>query len=157
MSALSRSLCYGRSALGTSAHRHTARTLCIAMTRLTHLFTALAFAGLLCGATITACGGNRTSPGEMPPLAPKPELVRPNAIPMPGAAANDPTVAKGATSQPSPVFQAADDKLLADQPTSAPADAGTSDSAPAPLPPLRDASIPADSRMEPILQKDGGR
>jgi hypothetical protein len=128
------------------------------MTRLTHLFTALAFTGLLSGAAITACGGNRTSPGEMPPLAPRPELVRPNAIPMPGAALkSDRTVARGPTSQPSPVFQAADDKTLTDQPTSAPADAGTSDSASAPLPPLRDASVPADSRMEPILQRDGGR
>jgi len=156
VSALRRSLCERRSALGTSAHRHTARTLSIAMTRLTHLFTALAFAGLLTAAIITACGGNRTSPGEMPPLAPKPELVRPNAIPMPGAASGKDKVATGPRS-PSPVFQASEDKPLADQPTAAPADAGTSDSASAPLPPLRDGSIPADSRMEPILQRDGGR
>lgn len=157
MPALRRSLCYPRSASGRFTYRHSARTLCIVMTRLTHLFTALAFAGLLTGATLTACGGNRTSPGEMPPLAPRPELVRPNAMPIPGAASSNDARAKVA-SAPSPVYQAAGaDKPLADQPTSAPADAGTSDSGTAPLPPLRDASVPADSRMEPILQRDGGR
>jgi hypothetical protein len=127
------------------------------MTRLTHLLTALGFAGLLAGATITACGGTRTSPGEMPPLAPAPELVRPNAIPM-GAASRKETRTTVAQGPASPVFQAAgNDKPLGDQPTGAPADAGTSDSSGAPLPPLRDGSIPADSRMEPILLRDGGR
>jgi hypothetical protein len=130
----------------------------VVMTRLTHLLTALGFAGLLAGATITACGGTRTSPGEMPPLAPKPDMLRPNAIPMASAtSANDarPTVVKGPIG---PVFQAAgNDKPLGDQPTGAPADAGTSDSASAPLPPVPDGGIPADSRMEPILQRDGGR
>jgi len=95
----------------------------------------------------------------MPPLAPPPDMVRPNAMPMPGAASpNDarPKVAKRPISQPGPVYQASA-QLLDDQPTGAPTDAGTSDSAGAPLPPLRDGSIPADSRMEPILQRDGGR
>jgi hypothetical protein len=127
------------------------------MTRLTHLLTALGFAGVLAGATVAACGGNRTSPGEMPRLAPAPDMVRPNAIPMSAASRND-TRSKVAQGPIGPVFQAAgNDKPLADQPTGAPADAGTSDSASAPLPPLRDANIPADSRMEPILQRDGGR
>ena len=128
------------------------------MTRLTHLFTALALTGAFTAATITACGANRTSPGEMPPLAPPPDMVRPNAMPMPGAASrNDarPKVAKAPISQPGPVYQAS--AQLDDQPTGAPADAGTSDSAGAPLPPLRDGSIPADSRMEPILLHDSGR
>src|SRR6185503_10571175 len=129
MSALGRSLCYRRSALGTFAHRHTARTPCIVMTRLTHLFTALALTGAFTAATITACGANRTSPGEMPPLAPPPDMVRPNAMPMPAASRNDarPKVAKAPISQPGPVYQAS--AQLDDQPTGAPADAGTSDSA----------------------------
>jgi hypothetical protein len=76
------------------------------MTRLTHLLTALGFAGLLAGATIAACGGNRTSPGEMPRLAPAPELVRPNAIPV-GAASRNDARSKVAQGPINPVFQAA--------------------------------------------------
>ena len=120
------------------------------MTRVTHLLSTLTLAALCAGAAIAACGG-RSSPGEMPRLAPQPETVRPNAMPMTGAVS-------AAQPQPSPVFRGADDvQPLADQPTAAPGDAGTSDSATAPLPPLHDGSIPADSRMEPILQGDGGR
>jgi hypothetical protein len=120
------------------------------MTRLTHLLSTLTLAALCAGAAIAACGG-RSSPGEMPRLAPPPETVRPNAMPLTGAVS-------AAQPQPSPVFRGNDDvQPLADQPTATPADAGTSDSATAPLPPLPDGSIPADSRMEPILQRDGGR
>jgi hypothetical protein len=126
------------------------------MTRLTYLLSTFACAGLLAGATIAACGGHPASPGEMPPLAPRPEPVRPNAMPAPGAVSS--TSATEASSQPSPVFQAAaEGQPLGDQPTGATLDAGTSDSGAAPLPPLRDGGIPADSRMEPILQRDGGK
>src|SRR5256885_8179210 len=62
--------------------------------------------------------GREPSPGEMPPLAPRPETVRPNAMPMTGALPTDPAT------QPSPVYQAAAEaQPLAEQPTGAPADA----------------------------------
>jgi len=126
------------------------------MTRLTHLLSTLTIAALCAGAAIAACGGRTPSPGEMPPLAPQPDTVRPNAMPMTGAVSSNQTAA------PSPVYQAAgqssgEGQPLADQPTGATLDAGTSDSGGAPLPPLKDGGIPADSRMEPILQRDGGR
>ena len=122
------------------------------MTRLTHVLSTLTIAAVCAGGAIAACGG-RSSPGEMPRLAPQPERVRPNATPMNGAVSSNHVVV-----QPSPVYQAAaDTQPLADQPTGAAADAGVSDGAAAPLPPLRDGSIPADSRMEPILQRDGGK
>src|SRR5262245_28012054 len=114
------------------------------MTRLTHLLSALTLAGGFAAVSVFACGP--TVPGEMPRLAPRPEPVRPNAIPLTAAVANP--------SQRYEVQLAA--QSTADQP-SATADAGVSDANPAPLPPLRDGSIPADSRMEPILQRDGGK
>ena len=121
------------------------------MTRLTHLLSTLTIAALCAGAAITACGSRTPTPGEMPPLAPQPDTVRPNAMPMNAASS-------GAVVQPSPVYQAAGEgQTLPDQPAGATVDAGTSDSGGAPLPPLRDGSVPADSRMEPILQRDGGR
>jgi hypothetical protein len=55
------------------------------MTRLTHLFTALALSGVLVGAAIAACGVRPGTPGEMPPLAPRPERLDPMAIPVPSA------------------------------------------------------------------------
>jgi hypothetical protein len=123
------------------------------MTRLTHLFSTLTIAALCAGAAITACGSRTPAPGEMPRLAPQPDTVRPNATPMSRTEASN-----GARVQPTPVYQAAgESQPLADQPTGATLDAGTSDSGGAPLPPLRDGSVPADSRMEPILQRDGGR
>jgi hypothetical protein len=123
------------------------------MTRLTHLVTTLASAGLCAGAIIAACG----NPGEMPPLAPRPEPVRPNTIPMPGAAASSPVASAPAATQPSPIYQgASESQPTGNQPSGATQDAGVSDGSITPLPPLRDGSIPADSRMEPILQRDGG-
>ena len=123
------------------------------MSRLTHLLSTLTLAALCAGAAIAACGGHPPAPGEMPPLAPQPEPVRPNAMPMTGAvSASEPVKAQY------PVYQAAgENQPLGDQPAGAALDAGTSDSAGAPLPPLRDGSVPADSRMEPILQRDGGK
>ena len=124
---------------------------------MTQLLSALALGGGLVGATMAACGGR--SPGEMPPVAPQPEPVRPNAMPMTGAVS-----ARAPAAQPSPVYQAAaDSQAVGDQPAPAPPsggaalDAGVSDSGDAPLPPLPDGDVPADSRMEPIVQRDGGR
>jgi hypothetical protein len=122
------------------------------MTRLTHLLSTLTIAALCAGATIAACGSRTPTPGEMPRLAPQPDTVRPNAMPRNGAVSKNEPVR-----QPSPVFQAASEGPLADQPTGATLDAGVSDGGGAPLPPLRDGSVPADSRMEPILQRDGGK
>ena len=123
------------------------------MPRLTHLCSTLAIAALCAGATIAACGSRAPAPGEMPRLAPQPDTVRPNAMPLNGAVSKNEPVR-----QPSPVYQAASEgQPLTDQPTSAAVDAGVSDGGGAPLPPLRDGSVPADSRMEPILQRDGGK
>jgi hypothetical protein len=123
------------------------------MTRLTHLLSSLTLAALCASAANVACGGRPPAPGEMPPLAPQPEPVRPNAMPMTG-----PVPSSAPVKQPPPVYQAAgDNQPLGDQPAGAALDAGTSDSGGAPLPPLRDGSVPADSRMEPILQRDGGK
>ena len=114
------------------------------MTRLTHLFSTLTIAALCAGAAITACGSRTPAPGEMPRLAPQPDTVRPNAMPMTGAVSS-----REAVRQPSPVYQgASESQPLVDQPTGATLDAGTSDSSSAPLPPLRDGSVPADSRMD---------
>jgi hypothetical protein len=123
------------------------------MTRLTHLLSTLTIAALCAGGAIAACGSRAPAPGEMPRLAPQPDTVRPNAMPMNGAVST-----REAVRQPSPVYQAASEaQPLSDQPTGATLDAGTSDGGGAPLPPLRDGSVPADSRMEPILQRDGGK
>jgi hypothetical protein len=132
----------------TAHHSHAV----LIMTRLTHLLSTLTVAALCAGAAVAACGSRAPAPGEMPRLAPRPETVRPNAMPV-NVSKNEPI------RQPSPVYQAASEgQPLADPPTGAPLDAGTSDSGGgAPLPPLRDGSVPADSRMEPILQRDGGR
>jgi hypothetical protein len=148
MRALRRSLWRRRSARAASG-RGTPLAPGAVMTRPTHLLSTLTLAALCAGAAIAACGG-WSSPGEMPRLAPQPETVRPNSMPVGAVSAAQP--------QPFPVFRgAADVQPLADQPTAAALAAGTSDSAAAPLPPLRDGSIPADSRMEPILQRDSGR
>ena len=123
------------------------------MTRLTHLLSTLTIAALCAGAAITACGSRTPAPGEMPRLAPQPETVRPNAMPTNSAVSKN-----EATRQPMPVYQAASEgQPLADPPMGATVDAGVSDGGGAPLPPLRDGSVPADSRMEPILQRDGGK
>ena len=124
----------------------------LVMTRLTHLLSTLTIAAVCGGAAIAACGSRTPSPSEMPALAPQPDTVRPNAMPMNGAVSSNEVAV-----QPSPVYQGASEGQPADQPTGATLDAGTSDSGGAPLPPLRDGSVPADSRMEPILQRDGGR
>lgn len=130
------------------------------MTRMIHLLTAFAVAAGCAGVAMTACGG-RPTPSEMPPLAPQPDTVRPNALPMTRAVSGSAPAA-----QPSPVYQASsENQPLGGQPSPSPTppspgaavDAGVSDSGTAPLPPLRDGSVPADSRMEPILQRDGGR
>ena len=122
------------------------------MTRLTHLLSTLTIAALCAGATIAACGSRAPAPGEMPRLAPQPDTVRPNAMPTNHVSKNE------AVRQPSPVYQAASEgQPLADPPTAAAVDAGVSDGGGARLPPLRDGSVPADSRMEPILQRDGGK
>jgi hypothetical protein len=123
------------------------------MTRLTHLLSTLTIVALCAGATIVACGSRAPAPGEMPRLAPQPETVRPNAMPANGAVSKNEAVR-----QPSPVYQASSEvQPLSDQPAGATLDAGVSDGGGAPLPPLRDGSVPADSRMEPILQRDGGK
>lgn len=123
------------------------------MTRLTHLLSTLAIAAVCAGATIAACGSRAPAPGEMPRLAPQPDTVRPNAMPRNGAVSKT-----DAVRQPSPVYQASSEgQPAADPPTGAALDAGVSDGGGARLPPLRDGSVPADSRMEPILQRDGGK
>src|SRR4051812_24683523 len=108
------------------------------MTRLTHLLTALALAGLFAGATVAACGKNPASPGEMPRLAPRPEPVGPSAMPvggnpgspLPGKNARSPVASRSVTPVPSPVYQAAGGQPTpGEPPPAASLDAGISDSA----------------------------
>jgi hypothetical protein len=53
------------------------------MSRWTTLFTSLTLSAAFAAVVIAACGGRPISPGEMPPLAPRPERVDPMALPVP--------------------------------------------------------------------------
>lgn len=127
------------------------------MTRLTCLITACALTGaLVCtaGAVLVACGARPGSPGELPPMAPRPGTGDPTATPVPGA--HGPAALRadaGVSMAPGPVSARA--ASVVPMPEFAPVvgvslDAGApSDSYSPPLPPIPDSSVPADSRLEP--------
>jgi hypothetical protein len=120
------------------------------MTRMTQLLSALSLTGVLAGATIAACGGRPGSPGELPPVAPRPDPVgEPGSQPLPASPVTMPGEA-GVSVRPGPVTI-----TWVPSPTFAPVvgeaakDAGTSDGYEPPLPPLPDGGIPTDSRLDP--------
>jgi hypothetical protein len=133
------------------------------MTRLIQFATAsvltLAVTGVT-SAAISACGGRPGSPGELPPMAPRPGPADPTALPIRGVLA--PATPSGITApasgpidagQPGPVSAVSPARVVP-RPVFAPVvgealDAGTSDGYSPPLPPLPDGGGPADSRMEP--------
>jgi hypothetical protein len=124
------------------------------MTRFTNLFAALALTGGVVAATVAACANRPASPGEMQPLAPRPDNA-PSAMPVPGldepghvrALPPDAGISLNETEGPtyrlaavvrnpaSPTGQPPD-------PANAPTDAGTQDSYTPPLPPIPDAKLP---------------
>jgi hypothetical protein len=121
------------------------------MTRLTRFATACALTGILTGAAIAACGGLPGSPGELPPMAPRPGKADPTAMPVP----RDPLFdagrprSKGRLS-PGPVSMVTSLPVPECAPVVGEAlDAGTSDGYSPPLPPLPDGGLPADGRLEP--------
>ncbi|HEU4728847.1 MAG TPA: hypothetical protein VFT22_13180 [Kofleriaceae bacterium] len=136
------------------------------MTRLTRLVTACALTGVLvgsAGAAMVACGGRPGSPGELPPMAPRPGAGDPTATPLPGPRRPAALlVDAGAPISPGPVspgpVSRARGASVVPTPEFAPVvgvalDAGPpSDSYSPPLPPLPDSSVPADSRLEPRMR-----
>lgn len=138
------------------------------MSRLTHLFAILGLSSLLAGATIAACHSG--SPGELPPVAPRPAPLDPSGspngaprVPTPdgGAAVGDPSAPVSSREVrvrelPTPDFAPA--AYSAGEPagkvvgTKAPYDAGTGDGYTPPLPPIPDGGVPIDSRVEPKAQ-----
>ena len=136
------------------------------MTRLTSLFAALALTGGVVAATVSACAGHPGSPGEMPPIAPRPDNDLPTTGP--GPALEDPARARAlppdagiSLSDRQPASQLA--AVVRDPPSQpppdpapasgAPADAGTPDSYTPPLPPIPDAKLPVpiDAPAHPAL------
>jgi hypothetical protein len=130
------------------------------MTRLICFVTACALTGVVTGAAIVACG-RPGSPGELPPMAPRPGPADPTAVPVlrrPSAGSNDagsslsrrrlspgPVTMGSSTSRiPVPEFAPV---------VGEPVDAGTDDGYSPPLPPLPDGNLPADGRMEPRLRE----
>lgn len=142
------------------------------MTRTLHVTVAVAL--VVIGAGSVGCG--RPTPGEMPPLAPRPERIDPAGSPAgsPAPGVVDPRNANrdaGVELPPGPVatvrvipapeFRSArsaeaghvaptDAEPIVEPPTNvnAPTDAGVKDSYTPPLPPIPDAGLP-DSRLEP--------
>lgn len=121
------------------------------MTRVTRLLSALALTGATAGAFVAACG-HPGSPGEMPPVSPRPDPSAPGGTPMktpnpmggPGDAGVGMTpgpVTMRTTYIPAPVF--------APVVGSAAKDAGVSDGYTPPLPPIPDGGVAIDARVEP--------
>jgi hypothetical protein len=121
------------------------------MTRLTRLVTACALTSVITGAAIAACGVRPGSPGELPPMAPRPGAADPTTRRLPRApwrSGESPTAAS-----PSLVTVAAVVPVPEFAPVvGEPRDAGTGDGYSPPLPPLPDGGLPSDGRMEPRVQ-----
>ncbi|MEO7735606.1 MAG: hypothetical protein ABIY55_31920 [Kofleriaceae bacterium] len=120
------------------------------MTRMTHLLSALSLTGVLAAATIAACGGRPGAPGEMPPVAPRPDPIgepgAPPALPAPSELPGD----AGVSVRPGPVsVRSVPSPEFAPVTGQAAHDAGTSDGYAPPLPPLPDGGVPVDSQLEP--------
>lgn len=129
--------------------------------RLPSLVLALGLSGAITAGAIAACGGHPAHPGEAPPLAPTPtrgEPARTPVIPVPTADAG----AAGTNPQPGPVsinevpvpsVQAAqeveDGGVVVPSPTTIVDGGPVDDAYEPPLPPIPDANIPADARIEP--------
>ena len=132
------------------------------MRRFTSLAIALGLAGAATAGSIAACGGHPAHPGEAPPLAPTPGPGQPAngaVVPIPTADANMPPPAPphpgpvSINEVPMPSIQAAqeveDAGVVVPSPTTV-ADGGpVEDAYEPPLPPIPDAGIPADARIEP--------
>ncbi len=115
------------------------------MTRWICFVTACALTGVMTGAPIAACRGRPSSPGELPPMAPRPGPADPTApvtLRNPTTAAS--TMGTSSSSVPVPQFAPV---------VGEPVDAGTDDGYSLPLPPLPDGNLPADSRLEPRLRE----
>ncbi|HLL23335.1 MAG TPA: hypothetical protein VK427_14455 [Kofleriaceae bacterium] len=115
--------------------------------RLRHLVRKLkiALAGLV-GGLAFACSGP-ANPGEMPPMAPRPDPVQPSSAPLPGA--GDPLGRPDAglvtpTEVPTPSFRSSGETIPAQR---GPGDAGVQDAVA--LPPVPDALPPDAKRTEP--------
>jgi hypothetical protein len=149
------------------------------MTRWIHLLAALSLWGVLAGAAILACGARPTSPGELPRVAPRPDRVDPEIVPLPRLPAG--TTSDARRAQPlHPVGAAGAPAgfMFSEQPVGGAQDAGPGASAPdaaspidaarpvggandaaadsytPPLQPLPDGNLPADSRLEPGRLRD---
>jgi hypothetical protein len=130
--------------------------------RLPSLLLAVGLAGATTAAAITACGGHPAHPGEAPPLASPPGPGQPAngaVIPVPTADANMPPPAPphpgpvSMTEVPVPIVQAAqeveDAGVVVPSPTTVVDGGPVDDAYEPPLPPIPDAGIPADARIEP--------
>jgi hypothetical protein len=154
--------------------RHTARTIAVeetAMSRFIRLLAPLTITGALVSATFFACGARPGAPGEMPPMAPRPAPADPSGAPSaPGGMPNPsngsgglgPTSTRGdgsAAPAPGPISvreiptptlsPSAEAYGNASKNQPPPRDAGTGDAYAPPLPPIPDASVPLDGRIEP--------
>ena len=131
------------------------------MTRLSRLVISLGLTGGLGAAIIAACGSHPGSPGEMPPVAPRPEPADPSARPMPGALGTPSgtldagtTRAPGATAPlaavtPASVMPVPEYAPIVGEGLDAGPSDGASDGYSPPMVPLPDGNLPADSRLEP--------
>ena len=123
------------------------------MTRLTRFAIACGLTAAVTAVTgmaASACGGRTGSPGELPPMAPRPGQPDPTALPVPRVL----PPARATASTDAPPISAVTPASVVPTPVFAPVvgqplDAGTSDSYSLPLPPLPDGGVPADSRLEP--------
>jgi hypothetical protein len=121
------------------------------MTRSTRLVTACALTGALlasAGAVIAACGARPGSPGELPPMAPRPGAADPTATP--GLGARGPAALRadaGVPLSPGPV--SVRPAAVVPMPEFSPVVGVALDGYSPPLPPIPDSSVPADSRLEP--------
>jgi hypothetical protein len=120
------------------------------MTRYTRLVSALSLSGALVAASIAACGGRQGSPGELPPVAPRPDPIgepgsqpvraTPSALPSDGGVSVRPGPVS-VTAVPTPRFSPVVGEAAKD--------AGTSDGYAPPLPPIPDGGVPTDGRLDP--------
>jgi hypothetical protein len=144
------------------------------MSRMIKLLAPLSLAAALAGATFAACGARPGSPGEMPPVAPRPAPADPSGAPGPGSPGGmpNPEVGSGALGPtnphgndagsaapgpisvrtlPTPTLSAeAYGNVSNNQPP--PRDAAVGDSYAPPLPPIPDGGVPLDSRVEPRVE-----
>jgi hypothetical protein len=118
------------------------------MTRLIRLAIACALTGVTTGAVVAACGVRPGSPGELPPMAPRPGRADPTTLRLPRVPrppSGSPTAGSPSLVTPAAVMPMPEFAPVAGEPM----DAGTDDGYSPPLPPLLDGGLPADGRMEP--------